>query len=169
MKKRLAYMTLFIIIIFSLTGCFSKSINKEISNFSGIKIPRNSQIKYEDTHGGFHGDGATLAKVEFDSNDAENILAQIKDNDNWEGLPLSKNIEIRMYGGKKDSVVYNSDLAERLDMPKVDNGYWMFIDRFDGENRINDDRLLFDRYAANYTIGIYDAESNTLYYCKYDS
>lgn len=159
------YAFLFTILIFSLTGCFSQSINTKISNSLGIKILANLKIEYEDTHGGFHGDGVTLAKVELESKDAEKILSEIKANDNWESLPLSENIKTRMYGGEN----YSSDLAERLDMPEIQNGYWTFIDRFNGENKINDDKLLFTRGAANFTIGIYDAENNILYYCKYDS
>jgi len=31
----------------------------------GIKIPANVKIEYEDTHGGFHGDGETFAKIQF--------------------------------------------------------------------------------------------------------
>lgn len=66
-------------------------------------------------------------------------------------------------------MMYESDLAEKLDMPKIQNGYWIFIDRYNNEKRVTDGEELFPRYSANYTVGIYDAESNILYYCKYDS
>lgn len=167
MRKRFTYMLL--IIIFSLTGCFSPSINKRISKSLGIKIPENIKIEYEDTHGGFHGDGVTLAKVQFKSKDAEKILSQIKNSDNWRDLPLSENIKLVLYGGKKGSVEYVSDLAKRLEMPKIQSGYWIFIDRFGNENKFNDDKLLLDRCSANYTVAIYDIENNILYYCEFDS
>lgn len=169
MKKKIAYMFLLMILMCSLTGCFLWSINREISIFLGISIPGNLEIEYEDTHGGFHGDGVTLARAQLEGKDAEKILKEIKDNDNWKSLPLPKNIEIVMYGGEKDSMMYESDLAEKLDMPKIQNGYWIFIDRYNNEKRVTDGEELLSRYSANYTVGIYDAESNILYYCKYDS
>lgn len=110
-----------------------------------------------------------LAKVRFEGKAAENVLSQIKNNDNWKALPLSQNVELEMYGGKKGTVTYESDLAKKLDMPKIQHGYWIFIDRFNNETRVTDGEGLFPRYSANYTLGIYDIDSNTLYYCKFDS
>lgn len=71
------------VFICSLTGCFPQSINREISNSLGISIPLFLKIEYEDTHGGFHGDGITLAKVQLKGKHAKKILLEIKDNDNW--------------------------------------------------------------------------------------
>lgn len=165
MKKHIIYFFLLIIFICSLTGCYSQSINKRISSDLKLSIPKDLKIEYEDTHGGFNGDGETLAKVKLEDKDAERILSEIKDNDNWRTLPLTKNIKLKIYGGER----YISDLAQRLDMPEIDNGYWIFIDRFGGEIKYNDDKFLFARASANFTLGIYDVENNILYYCKYDS
>lgn len=155
--------------IYSFTGCFPKPINKEISNSLGIKIPVNLKIECEDTHGGFHGDGVTLAKIQFEGKNAENILLEIKGNDNWKGFPLSENVELEIYGGEKGSVMYESDLAKKLDMPKIKKGYWIFIDRYNQKTRVTDGEELFSRYSANYTAGIYNVDSNILYYFKFDS
>lgn len=86
MKRKFKYILLIAIFIFSLTGCFSQSINKEISNPLGIKIPSKLKIEYEDVHGWF-GDGETLAKIQFNDEDAEKILLEIKRDDNWLNLP----------------------------------------------------------------------------------
>ena len=169
MKEQFTCLIILAMLVCSLTGCFPWSINKRISSSLGISIPLYLKIEYEDTHGGFHGDGVTLAKVRFKGKDAENVLSQIRANDNWKRLPLSDNVELEMYGGKKDAVVYESDLAEKLDMPKIQNGYWIFIDRFNNETRVTDGEGLFPRYSANYTLGIYDTDSSILYYCKFDS
>lgn len=80
-------------------------------------------------------------------------------------LPLSENVEREIYGGED----YESNLAKKLGMPKIQNGYWTFIDRYNGENKVTNGEGLFHRYSANYTVGIYDADSNILYYCKFDS
>ncbi len=165
MKKQFTCVLLFAIFVCSLTGCFPYSINKEISSSLGINIPLFLKIEYEDTHGGFHGDGVTLAKVQLEGKNANNILSEIKGNDGWKDLPLSENVELEMYGGED----YESNLAKKLGMPKIQNGYWIFIDRYKGENKVTDGERLFPRYSANYTVGIYDADSNILYYCKFDS
>ena len=60
-------------VILFLTGCFSESINKRISRSLGIEIPKDIKIEYEDTHGGFHGDGETVAVVEFNNSIGEDI------------------------------------------------------------------------------------------------
>lgn len=165
MKKQFTYVILLAIFVYSLTGCFPHSINKEISNSLGINIPLFLKIEYEDSHGGFHGDGVTLAKVQLESKHAKKILSAIKDNDHWKLIPLSENVEREIYGGED----YESNLAKKLGMPKIQNGYWIFIDRYNGENKVTDGEGLFPRYSANYTVGIYDADSDTLYYCKFDS
>jgi hypothetical protein len=53
-------------------------------------------MEYEDTHGGFHGDGVTSAKIQFEGEDAENILSEIKGNDDWGDFPLSENVELEI-------------------------------------------------------------------------
>ena len=65
-------------VILFLTGCFSESINKRISRSLGIEIPKDIKIEYEDTHGGFHGDGETVAVVEFNNSIGEDIQYNIQ-------------------------------------------------------------------------------------------
>jgi preprotein translocase subunit SecF len=162
MKKYFKWILLFIILIiifkFSIN---THSINKGISKSLGIKIPENIRVEYEDTHGGFHGDGDLVAKVKFEEEKSEKILIQIKNNPNWKPLPLTKNTEIALYQ------FYG--LAEKVNMPKIDKGYWFFVDRFGGEIMDSDDAKLLSRNSANFTVGIYDTENNILYYYELDT
>ena len=75
-------------VILFLTGCFSESINKRISRSLGIEIPKDIKIEYEDTHGGFHGDGETVAVVEFNNSIGEDIQSEMLNNEDWNKLPL---------------------------------------------------------------------------------
>ena len=171
MKKKFPCV-LFLLIMLSLflTGCFSLSINKEISRSLGIYLPLKSVINYEDDHGGFHGDGVTIANVQFEDGVAEDVLLQIQNNKDWKPTPLSENMTLEFYGGEESKdVYYASDLAEKNNMPEINNGYWIFIDRFNGENRLTEGEELFSRSSKNYTSGIYDSENNKLYYFQYDS
>lgn len=154
---------------FFLTGCFSTSISKQISNSLTVQLPSKVEIDYEDDHGGFHGDGVTMATVQFQEDEAKEILTQIQNNKDWKATPLPENIELEFYGGEKNDVYYISDLAEKNNMPEITYGYWIFIDRYDGEERITEGEELFSESAKNYTAGIYDIETKKLYYFEYDS
>ena len=77
-------------VILFLTGCFSESINKRISRSLGIEIPKDIKIEYEDTHGGFHGDGETVAVVEFNNSIGEDIQKYYGQVQEWLNWPLSK-------------------------------------------------------------------------------
>ena len=79
---------LLVMVILFLTGCFSESINKRISRSLGIEIPKDIKIEYEDTHGGFHGDGETVAVVEFNNSIGEDIQSEMLNNEDWNKLPL---------------------------------------------------------------------------------
>ena len=49
-------------------------INKQIK----IKYSEPTNISYEDSNGGFHGDGTTFAKLEFSSEDKERVIENSK-------------------------------------------------------------------------------------------
>ena len=100
---------LLVMVILFLTGCFSESINKRISRSLGIEIPKDIKIEYEDTHGGFHGDGETVAVVEFNNSIGEDIQSEMLNNEDWNKLPLSENLDLIMYGGKKEGMDYALD------------------------------------------------------------
>ncbi|MDD4760670.1 MAG: hypothetical protein PHU66_07665 [Bacteroidaceae bacterium] len=169
MKKRFMCILLLLIIICSLTGCFSQSINKRISNTIEIRLPTNLKIDYEDTHGGFHGDGETFAKIEFDTSEAENISLQITNHKGWRNLPLSENLNLIMYGGEKNNVEYVYNFAERLGIPYIENGYWFFTDRHRESSFSEKDEDLFQRNSFNFTLALYDTDTNTLYYFEFDT
>ena len=87
-KKQYKHLLLLVMVILFLTGCFSESINKRISRSLGIEIPKDIKIEYEDTHGGFHGDGETVAVVEFNNSIGEDIQSEMLNNEDWNKLPL---------------------------------------------------------------------------------
>lgn len=43
------------------TGCSSQ--RQMLSDIAGFTFPAGTEITYKDTHGGFHGDGATYAQI----------------------------------------------------------------------------------------------------------
>ena len=169
MKKQLKYIFLLLIFFCLLTGCYSQALYKKISATLGIKIPANVKIEYEDTHGGFHGDGETFAKIEFDAFQAEEILRQIESLESCHELHLSANLHLIMYGGEKDNVEYIYNFAKKFGIPHIKKGYWFFIDRHDKSTSPEKDEDIFERSSFNFTLAIYDTDTNTLYYFELDT
>ncbi len=168
-KKQYKHLLLLVMVILFLTGCFSESINKRISRSLGIEIPKDIKIEYEDTHGGFHGDGETVAVVEFNNSIGEDIQSEMLNNEDWNKLPLSENLDLIMYGGKKEGMDYAYNLAELLDMPSIENGYWFFDNRHSNSISPKEDSNLFNQSSFNFTIAVYDIDTQTLYYLEFDT
>ena len=118
-----------------------------------------------DTHGGFHGDGSYYLILDC-SNNKVKALEIVKD---WKTLPLTENLNLIMYGGEKDNVTYGYELAKEAHIPKVKNGYYIFEDRSSESKDSTDDTELFDRYSFNFSIAIYDCDTDKLYYFEFDT
>ena len=89
----------------------------------------------------------------------EKLLAQTGA---WSALPLSKNLQ---------EIVYEWGLTERNTPPRIENGVWLFYDRFsdtDGFDRRSDERLT-SRPAQNFSLLIYDSDRSRLYYYEMDT
>lgn len=139
----------------------TKYIEKEINlNISSCDI-----LLDNDTHGGLLGDGEHIIKADC-SDTSKDILEQIT---YWNEFPLSRNLKLIMYGGYKDGKYYGYELAEKNAIPKIENGYYLFIDRHDGVTDEHSDEDLFNRYSFNFTIAFYDLDTNYFYYFEFDT
>ncbi len=74
-----------------------------------------------------------------------------------------------MYGGIKDNTEYAYKLADEFNIPRIENGYWLFIDRHGDSVDNYDDVELFNRHSFNFTLALYDAYENMLYYIEFDT
>lgn len=158
-------------IVYLLTGCENSdtTINKHISNEIGITMSTNSKVEYNDSHGGFHGDGLFYAKVKFSNDEEEDFIKNILETKEWNETPIDENVSFMLYGGEKDGISYGYNLAEQAGIPKVTSGYWLFIDRYDGVTDSSDTSELFSRSSLNFTVAIYDEDTNVLYFIEYDT
>ncbi len=119
----------------------------------------------QDTHGGFMGDG-TYSLILDCSDNKEKALKTVQ---NWNRLPLSENLNLIMYGGEKDGTQYLYNLAEEAHMPKITNGYYVFCDRSSESKDPVDDSELFNRYSYNFSIALYDCDTDKMYYFEFDT
>ena len=70
---------------------------------------------------------------------------------------------------KKDGITYGYELAKETKIPQIENGYYNFYDRASKNKNNNDDSKLFDRYSFNFSLAIYDADTDRLYYFEFDT
>lgn len=116
-----------------------------------------------DTHDGFHGDGSYYLILDCSEN-KEKALENIKV---WKKLPLSKNLELIMYGN--ESGTYGYKLAEEAKIPEIENGYYYFCDRHAESTDSSDDSNLFNRASFNFTLAVYDSDTDRMYYFEFDT
>lgn len=154
---------LLLLIIIYLIGYFNNVspenyIKKEIDiDISSCKIEN-----INDTHDGFHGDGEQIIKINCNEN-SNDILEQL---DDWNEFPLTENLQLIMYGGVRDKMSYEYNLAQKNGIPQITNGYYYFIDR---QSNSNDDKEIFNRHALNFTLAIFDVDTNIMYYYEIDT
>ena len=160
MKKMII---IFLIVVVSVgTGMLIKNIGFEHFGFSKNEY---TIIDEYNTHGGFHGDGYYYLILDCSQN-ADKARSIVE---SWTTLPLSENLHIVMYGGEKDGINYGYNFAEEAHWPTIKNGVYKFVDRHSESKNSSDDSDLLDRYSVNFSIAVYDLDSNILYYFEMDT
>lgn len=149
--------------------------NSEQYHFSDIEKKTNVSfkkckiIKSSDTHGGFHGDG--VKKVTYKCGNKFNTNNIKK---KWKKIPFTENINIKLYGdAQKNGILYPPLDEKDYAVPKIENGYYYFIDQYSREYKdvkdIYSDEKLLSRCSKNFTLTVYDIDNNLLYYYGVDT
>lgn len=165
MKK----MVLLLLIIFSLVGCGKKDIQSDISDSIGIDVSKGTVLTDSDSHGGFHGDGMMFQQILFEDSD---LSDEIKDNGNWNPMPLSENIEALVYGieeGTSSIGPFLTDESGNPIIPDIQNGYYYFYDRHSESKEPLSDEDVLSRASFNFTLAVYDSDNHILYYVEFDT
>lgn len=122
-----------------------------------------------ETHCGLLYKGDYYAKIKFSEN--SNILKLIKENPNWKDSDLPKSLLFLFYDTEpEDNINFIHD--KRMVFPKTKNYYYYFINRLDEfenpENK-NPDFMLHWKYSFNFTVALFDLDSNVLYIYELDT
>lgn len=162
--RKILYVLTVIIIIFTLSACGSRSSQDIVSNELDINASAGIELSNEDTHGGFHGDGTTYIALSFDD---DTVLDEIKENSNWNAFPLDKTVQALVYGISDETGSIGPFLTDgngNVLVPEITNGFYRLIDRHTDKGTD-----ILSRTSFNFTVGLYDTDTNTLYFCKLDT
>ena len=158
--KKFALLGVVVFIIY-IVFCLRYGKYIHISSKIEINIPLSAKLEYIDTHGGFHGDGETFAKVYLTEKQSEKVKKNIENNENWKRLPMSENLQ-------NDVGQY---LTAKMNMPSIENGYWFFLDRnSEAYNKYDENEMYKEkRYSSNFSVAVFDIDTNILYYHETDT
>lgn len=121
----------------------------------GLNLDDHTVVESLDTHGGFHGDGTYF--ILDCSKNREKALEGVR---KWDKLPLPENVDLLMFG--KENSWYK--IADEAKMPRVENGYYVFRNR-------SSNKAAFDEsgHIENFTIAVYDTDTDMMYYFEWDT
>jgi len=160
-KKKIGLLIAVLVLCIVLSGCGFGANRHQL--YMGFDKSEYTIVAEEDTHGGFHGDGSYYLILDCSSN-AEKALDIARE---WNPMPLSENLNLIMYGEERDGMTYGYELAEEAHWPKIEHGYYKFIDEQSDDPA--DDSGLFGRYSFNFEIAAYDTDTNLFYYFRFDT
>ena len=120
-----------------------------------------------DTHSG-NGDGTSFVVLHFDGDE---MIKQIKADAAWQPFPLDETVRTLVYGVSDATSSIGPFLTDedgKALVPEIANGYYRLIDRQVEEDQATGADTL-NRASFNFTVGLYDTDTNTLYCCELDT
>lgn len=128
-----------------------------ISEYLEIRISENAKIEYKDEHDSWFGEGYTIMKI----ND-EGILDEIKKSSNWR--KESDEYATRIAAIKNSMSTYYAEIAE------IKNYYWIYKNNYrdSNETKYIEQMNSVNVETYSYLVGIYDIDSDVLYYYHID-
>ena len=151
---------LVLLLVLCLGACAPKSAAERAAENLDLVLPNVRELAGADSHGGFHGDGTTYLVLSCPDSSA---LEQIKADSRWRPFPMDEITQILAYGYDNGTISIGPYLGE-AELPAIQHGYYRLIDRHKEA-----DAVILDRHSFNFTLGIYDSDTNTLYYCEVDT
>lgn len=149
-----------------LLGCMLRSgagddfLQNRISESLGIDASRGTVVESYDDHSGFHVDGTLFAVLSF-PDDA--LQSQIAAPGGWYALPMTEELHTLLYGTRTEEAAIGPYVG--VTIPKVEEGYWILIDRHSEREKSE----ILDGGSFNYTAAVYDALHDCLIYVEYDT
>ena len=165
--KKLGWIGIVLVFVFSLAACGSQEPQEIVSEALGVDASTGSTMSSMDTHSG-NGDGISCIVLHFDGNE---MIKQIEADDAWQSFPLDETVQTLVYGvSDAESSIgpFLTDEDGKALVPEIKNGYYRLIDR-----QVEQDTAtgadIPNRASFNFTVGLYDTDTNMLYCCELDT
>lgn len=171
MKNQLLRAALALWMALSFTSCSQEAQHRDtIGDILGLSLAGGSEALYEDTHGGFHGDGYTRAVYTFE----EDLAPSIAQNQGWKTLPATAGLAPLLDGTAGGPFLDEGGVPSILPknvpfFPQTEEGFYYFRDRHSQAVDDRDEGQLFSRPSLNFTLALYDTATCKLYYVAYDT
>lgn len=148
------FITLVLMVCLLLSGCAMGEKGRELRQIGrtlGVDLSAGTLERFEDSHGGFHGDGVTSAEVAL-----AGLAEKLEEIPGWRPLPMTENAAkaLERCGGAGGAAA---------------EGFYYLYDRHGESEDPYDDSQLDRRYSWNFTIAVYDSRLGRLYYCEMDT
>ncbi len=150
-----------LLLVCALSGGGSAGRLTAFAQSFGVSPPAGTAVSQSfDSHGGFHGDGASLT-VFAPPDIARAAFAAALDEAGWSVLPLDDAAQ----------ALLGSWLADRSEpeaeaLLEIQNGRYRLLDRFAEGNPDSRAQPWYERAAVNLSLAVYDTEQGLLYLCE---
>lgn len=165
--KKLGWIGIVLVFVFSLAACGSQEPQEIVSEALGVDASSGSAMSSMDTHSG-NGDGTSFVVLHYDGDE---MIKQIKADAAWQPFPLDETVQTLVYGVSDATSSIGPFLTDedgKALVPEIENGYYRLIDRQVEEDQATGADIL-NRASFNFTVGLYDTDTNTLYCCELDT
>lgn len=139
-------------------------------NGSGIYLSDKNRILTYSSPSNWLGDGEDYDVYRFNDEEIEKMVSKIEDMGTWKACPVdvstSELIEKWRYFMEDEPTAVALIKDAHLDefIPDIDNGYYLVLDRSDGQSEESKSKY----GLRNYSIFLLDIDENTLYYIGSD-
>ena len=131
-----------------LPGAENERVRKQILDDMGVDMGDLPLVRFSDDHGGFHGDGMTIALYSCSEADLDFRSGA------WRRLPLPDSL---------------ASAEEAEPIADAQTGCWRFLDRHDEATDPGDPNPVDGRSSCNYSLLVYDEARGLLCYYKLDT
>ena len=142
-----------------------------ISDVLGFAPEGGQVVRSEDTHGGCHGDGHRFIVMDFGGESGRALAARLEASEKWKPLPFDRTLTALAYGlreGPRQTGPFVTGRGGSALLPAIEKGYYFFNDRHADANSGSGSDLL-SRASMNFTLAVFDAAANRLYYYELDT
>ena len=149
-----------------LAGDSSVGNLRTIGRLLDLDLSRASLTRYRDDHGGFFGDGETVAVIVLPRDAALEAEDRMRHGAPWwNPLPLTEDLTRALYGEAGHAPLFCGENGDPL-LPEVKSGWYFF---YDEQGQPYMEESIFSRKSFNFSLAVYDAATYTLYFFDLDT